>query len=76
MKVSEVHSTAALDIHEDAMIPNVNTARRLRFGSELNISCMVVRAPKPKGSTYILTASTVPRTNQNGIILENFHIIQ
>jgi hypothetical protein len=30
MKASEV-STAALDIHEDAIIPNANTGRRLTF---------------------------------------------
>jgi len=63
MKASEVY-TAALDINEDVMIANANIASRLRFGSELNISCVVVRAPKPKVSTYILTASTLLRTTQ------------
>ena len=62
LKVSEV-STAALDIHVDAMIPNANTARRLGFASELNINCVVVRAPTPKGPIYILTASSLSKTN-------------
>ena len=51
LKASEV-STAALAIHEDAMIPNAHTAMRLRFASELNINCVVVRAPTPKRPIY------------------------
>jgi hypothetical protein len=48
MEASEV-SSAAIYIREDAIYPKANTARILRFGLELDIHCLVVRVPSPKG---------------------------